>query len=137
VRRVHASQGGASVSYADGEQPRSPAQGLGLARTKPYTSHHGVPDWSIQRDDPAATTIELPPGTTSADVEAIKAIAVPFAKTSAPPARAPADYAIQVSRLNRGFLLDDDFLRQPSFLQLSGDVTLTPKQPEAVIWHAP
>jgi hypothetical protein len=27
-----------------------------------YTSHHDVPDWSIQRDDPAATTVELPPG---------------------------------------------------------------------------
>ena len=27
-----------------------------------YTSHHDVPDWSIQRDDPAATTIELPAG---------------------------------------------------------------------------
>ena len=102
-----------------------------------YTSHHGVPDWSIQRDDPAATTVELPPGATSADVEAIKAIAVPVAKTSAPPAPAPADYTIHVRRLNRGFLLDDDFLPQPSLLQWSGDLTLTPQQPEAVIWQAP
>ena len=47
-----------------------------------YTSHHEVPDWSIQRDDPAATTVELPPGATSADVEAIKAVAVPVANTS-------------------------------------------------------
>ena len=53
-----------------------------------YTSHHDVPDWSIQRDDPAATTVELPPGATSADVEAIKAVAVPVAKTSAAGARA-------------------------------------------------
>jgi hypothetical protein len=100
-----------------------------------YTSHHGVPDWSIQRDDPAATTVELPPGSTSADVEAIKAIAVPVAKTSEPPAPAPPDYTIHVRRLNRAFLLDDDFLPQPSFLQWSGDVTLTPQQPEAVIWE--
>src|SRR4051812_17951690 len=38
-----------------------------------YQSNHGVADWSIQRDDPAATTIELPPGTTRADVAAVKA----------------------------------------------------------------
>lgn len=102
-----------------------------------YTSHHDVRDWSIQRDDPAATTVELPPGATSADLEAIKAVAVPVPKTSAPPAPAPADYTIHVRRLNRGFLLDDAFLPQPSFLQWSGDVVLTPAQPEAVIWTAP
>jgi hypothetical protein len=100
-----------------------------------YASNHAVPDWSIQRDDPAATTVELPPGTTSADVEAIKAIAVPVASTSTPPA--PADYTIHVRRLNRGFLLGDDFLPEPSFLQWSGDVVLTPQQPEAVIWEGP
>jgi hypothetical protein len=102
-----------------------------------YTSHHDVPDWSIQRDDPAATTVELPPGSTSADVEAIKAVAVPVAKTSDPPAPAPSDYTIHVRRLNRGFLLGDDFLPEPSFLQWSGDVVLTPQQPEAVIWERP
>jgi hypothetical protein len=102
-----------------------------------YTSHHDVPDWSIQRDDPAATTVELPQGTTSDDIAAIKAIAVPVAKTSAPPAPAPSDYEIHVRRLNRGFMLDDEFLPQPSFLAWTGDVVLTPEQPEAVIWEAP
>jgi hypothetical protein len=101
-----------------------------------YTSHHDVPDWSIQRDDPAATTVELPPGTTSDDVAAIKAIAVPVAKTSDPPAPAPADYTIHVRRLNRGFLLGDEYLPQSSFVQWEGDAVLTPAQPEAVIWEA-
>jgi hypothetical protein len=101
-----------------------------------YTSHHDVPDWSIQRDDPAATTVELPPGTTQADIAAVKAIAVPVAKTSEPPAPAPTDYTIHVRRINRGFLLDDAFLPQPSFLQWGGDVVLTPAQPEAVLWEA-
>jgi hypothetical protein len=100
-----------------------------------YTSHHDVPDWSIQRDDPAATTVELPPGTTSDDVAAIKAIAVPVAKTSDPPAPAPADYTIHVRRLNRGFLLGEDHLPQPSFVAWEGDAVLTPAQPEAVIWE--
>jgi hypothetical protein len=101
-----------------------------------YTSHHEVPDWSIQRDDPAATTVELPPGTTSADIAAVKAIAVPVAKTAAPPAPAPSDYTIHVRRLNRGFLLDAAFLPQPSFLRWTGDAVLTSASPEAVIWRA-
>jgi hypothetical protein len=102
-----------------------------------YTSHHGVPDWSIQRDDPAATTVELPPGTATADIAAIKALAVPVAATGDAPAPAPADFAIHVRRLNRGFMLDDAHLPQPSFLQWEGDVVLTPAQPEAVLWTAP
>jgi hypothetical protein len=40
-----------------------------------YRSDHlgtgGAADWSLQRDDPAATTVELPPGTTSDDIAQI------------------------------------------------------------------
>jgi hypothetical protein len=92
-----------------------------------YESNHGVPDWSIQRDDPAATTIELPPGRTSADVEAVKAVAVPVG--------APGDYRIDVTSLNRGFFLGADFLPGSSFLTWSGSEVLTPARPEAVIWQ--
>ena len=53
------------------------------------------------RDDGRAAA-----GLDERDVEAIKAVAVPVAKTGDPPAPAPADY-IHVRRLNRGFLLDD------------------------------
>ena len=102
-----------------------------------YTSHHDVPDWSIQRDDPAATTVELPPGTAAADIAAIKAIAVPVAATGDTPAPAPADNTIHVRKLNRGFLLDEAHLPQPSFLQWDGDEVLTPARPEAVLWTAP
>jgi hypothetical protein len=92
-----------------------------------YTSHHGVPDWSIQRDDPAATTVELPQGTTAADVTAIKAIAVPVG--------APGRFSIDVTALNRGFLLGADYLPGASFVTWSGRETLTPERPEALIWH--
>ena len=92
-----------------------------------YSSNHEVPDWSIQRDDPAATTIELPPGRTSADVEAVKAVAVPVG--------APGDYRIDVTSLNRGFFLGTDFLPGTSFLSWSGSEVLTPARPEAVIWR--
>jgi hypothetical protein len=91
-----------------------------------YTTHHDVPDWSIQRDDPAATTVELPPGTTADDVTAIKAVAVPVGT--------PGDYTIHVRSLNRGFFLGQDFLPGASFLQWSGDEVLTPQRTEAVIW---
>jgi hypothetical protein len=92
-----------------------------------YSSHHGEPTWSIQRDDPAATTVELPPGTTADDVEAIKAVAVPVGTP-------PADWRIDVTSLNRGFFLGEDYLPGASFLTWGGTATLTPAQPTAVIW---
>jgi hypothetical protein len=94
-----------------------------------YQSNHGVPDWSIQRDDPAATTIELPPGTTRADIAAVKAVAVPVG--------AVPDYRITVTGLHRGFLLRRSFLPGKPLLDWSGTVTLTPTAPEAVLWRAP
>jgi hypothetical protein len=62
-----------------------------------YVSDHDIPDESIQRDDPAATTVELPPGANQGDVAAIEALAVPVG--------APTDYAITVTALNRGLFL--------------------------------
>jgi hypothetical protein len=93
-----------------------------------YSSNHGVPDSSIQRDDPAATTVELPAGTKPGDIEAVKAVAVPV---GAP----PADYRITVTSLSRGFFLGSAFLPGPSLFTWRGDVALTAAQPEAVIWQ--
>jgi hypothetical protein len=93
-----------------------------------YPSNHGIPDESIQRDDPAATTVELPPGTNPGTVAAIEAVAVPFG--------VPSDYAITVSSLRRGFFLSRTFVPRPSFVRWSGNVTLTPAQPAAVLWRA-
>src|SRR3954447_17882084 len=42
-----------------------------------FTSNHDVPDWSIQRDEPAATAIELPAGTAPSALAAVRAVAVP------------------------------------------------------------
>jgi hypothetical protein len=100
-----------------------------------YASNHAVPDWSIQRDDPAATTVELPAGTTPDDVESIRAVAVPVAAT-APPAPAPADYRIEVTALNREFMLGESYLPGQSFVAWQGSAVLTPAQPAAVIWSA-
>ncbi len=85
---------------------------IAVAVASPSPRHHDVPDWSIQRDDPAATTIELPAGTTPDRVQAIRAVAVPVAAT-APPAPAPADYRIEVTALNRGLMLGPSYLPGP------------------------
>ena len=92
-----------------------------------YTSHHGSASISIERDLPAATTIELPPGSTPKDIEAIKAIAVPNG--------APGDYRIDVTSINRGFLLGTDYLPTGSFVNWAGKETLTPQRTEALLWE--
>jgi hypothetical protein len=92
-----------------------------------------VPDSSIQRDDPAATTVELPPGTTPDRLEAIRAVAVPVAAT-APPAPALADYRIEVAALNRGFMLGESYLPGQSFVAWNGSAVLTRAQPVATLW---
>jgi hypothetical protein len=102
-----------------------------------YTSNHNVPDWSIQRDIPAATTVELPPGTTAADIESISAFAVPVDSNPNDGVPPPANYQITVTAINRAFFLSADYLPGASFIDWHGSVVLTPQRPEAVIWPAP
>ena len=95
-----------------------------------YTSHHETPDWSIQRDDPAATTVELPPGTTArrrrGDQGGRRAGRHPVRLHDPRPRAQP-----RVPARRR--------LPSPSPRSCSwtGDAVLTPQQPEAVIWEAP
>ncbi|MFF5296048.1 hypothetical protein [Paractinoplanes globisporus] len=91
-----------------------------------YLSNHVDPTWSIQRDIPAATTIELPAGTTLDDIAAVSARRVVVgADTGAP---------VHVTSLGRGFLLGPDYLPGPSLLDWTGDIELTTAAPEAVVW---
>jgi hypothetical protein len=98
-----------------------------------YRSDHlgtgGATDWSIQRDLPAATTVELPSGTTAADVTSIVAYRV--VNGSADPGN-----AVHVTGIIRGFLLGADYLPGASFLTWRGSVTLTAASPVATIWSA-
>ena len=98
-----------------------------------FSSHHDVPDLSIQRDDPAATTIELPAGTAASAVAAVRAVAVPVGTAAGPP---PADYRITVTALRRGFLLRRDYRPGRPLLDWSGNLTLSPATPAAVLWRA-
>jgi hypothetical protein len=94
-----------------------------------YRSDHLFPDRSIQRDVPAATTVQLPPGSAPSDIEQITAIRVPA--TAVDPGS-----AIDVQAINRAFFLDKDDQPQKSFLSGPAPATLTPSRPTAVLYSA-
>jgi hypothetical protein len=85
------------------------------------------PTWSLTRDDPAATTVELPAGTTVDDIAEVSVHRVV--------AGADTGAAVHVTALKRGFLLGPDYLPQPSFLTFSGDVVLDATTTSAVLWR--
>jgi hypothetical protein len=94
-----------------------------------YRSDHAQAGWTLQRDDPAATTVELPPGTTASDIEQL----VVFRSPNALPDNGDS---IQVERIDRAMFLDQNYLPQPYFLQnyaISG-VTLTADAPFQTVW---
>jgi hypothetical protein len=97
-----------------------------------YRSDHlgtgGSPTWSIQRDIAAATTVELPEGTTADDVGQVLVLRVPTGAD-------PGD-AVRVTGVGRAFFPDGSYLPQPSFLAWHGSVTLTPASPSAVVWSS-
>lgn len=92
-----------------------------------YRSDHGIADWSIKRDVPAATTVELPRGTTEADVVEVVArrVVVGGLDTGA---------SMTVTDINRAFFLDGSYLPRTSFIDWHGSVTLSPAQPTAALW---
>lgn len=100
-----------------------------------YTSHHGVADWSVVRDIPAATTVELPPGTREADVEWVSALAVPIDTNPRDDVPPPSQYRIVFTRVNRAFFLTEGYKPRRSFITWSGSTMLTPENPQAVIWR--
>jgi hypothetical protein len=90
-----------------------------------YRSDHSIPTSSVNRDGTAATTVELPPGTTASDIAEIDALRTPVTETGA---------ALTVTRVTRAFFLGQDYLPQPSFVDWTGSVTLTPQAPTAPLW---
>jgi hypothetical protein len=100
-----------------------------------FASNHDIPDLSIQRDIPAATTVELPLGTTAADIEAIKVFAVPVDSNPNDATLGPGDYRIGFTEMNRAFFLDSNYLPGSSFIDWNGDVVITPQNPEAIVWQ--
>jgi hypothetical protein len=94
-----------------------------------YTSNHGHPAWSLQRDGAAATTVQLPPGTRPSDIAEIDAIRVPAGKDSGA--------SIQVDAINRAFFLNGHDMPRHSFLSGPTPATLTVASPTAILYAAP
>jgi hypothetical protein len=93
-----------------------------------YRSDHLFPDRSIQRDLPAATTVQLPPGTEPSDIAQITALRVP---ATSPDTGATID----VQAINRAFFLGADDRPQQSFLSGATPATLTPQHSEDVLYQ--
>jgi len=91
-----------------------------------YRSDHLTAGWAIQRDLPAATTVELPVGTTAADIAQVVAIRTPSGSKD-------SGAAVTVTGINRGFFLNSSYLPQASFLSWTGSVVLTQGSPTAVL----
>ena len=91
-----------------------------------YRSDHLTADWAIQRDLPAATTVELPVGTTTADISRVLAIRTTSGKKD-------TGASVTVRAINLGFFLDASYLPRPSVLSWTGPVVLTPTSPSAVL----
>lgn len=115
--------------------PPASASGVGLAvdvtlKGDPttYTSDHGIAFWTIRRDDPAATTVELPVGTTAADVASISVRRVPIGTDDGA--------TLTVTDIQRGFFLGSSYLPGRSFVTWHGDRTLTVADPTAELWTA-
>jgi hypothetical protein len=92
-----------------------------------YRSDHDFPDRSLQRDVPAATTVQLPPGRKPSDIAQIVALRVPAT---------PVDTGatIKVQAINRAFFLTRADQPGRSFLSGPTPATLTPASPTAVLY---
>lgn len=126
------------VAFTHDTTPAGSAPGVGLrveVRLKgdppTYASDHGSTFGigTIDRNGPAATTVELPLGTRASDVASISVTRVPVGSTDN---GAP----LTVTDLRRAFFLSTTYLPRPSFAHWHGSVPLTVASPTAVLWPA-
>ncbi len=113
--------------------PPASAGGMGLAvdvrlkgRSTTYTSNHDIAFWTINRDGPAATTVELPRGTTARDVVSISVRRVPLGTDNGA--------TLTVTSIDRAFFLRRSYLPRPSFVHWHGSKILTTSVPTAELW---
>lgn len=113
-----------------GTPPVGPWVGLSvvvkLTDGRTFRSDHGKADWSIKRDVPAGTSVELPLGTTADQIKSISGDRmVVNGDTTA---------GVSVTDINRAFFLDAGHRPLASFVSWHGAVTLTAAAPTAVLW---
>lgn len=94
-----------------------------------YRSDHSQVGWGVQRTIPATSTVELPAGTTAADIARIDAVRVPYGRDDN---GAPET----VTSIGRAFFLAEDYRPGVSFLSGPVDATVTSSSPVATLWAA-
>lgn len=92
-----------------------------------YRSDRGRVDWSLQRDDPAATTVRLPHGTRASDIVEVVAIRTV--------AGVDPGSTITVNGVERAFLLGRDDRPGRAVPVRPKPVTLSAAAPEAVLYR--
>jgi hypothetical protein len=122
------------VAFDHDTTPAASEAGVGLAvdvrlagDPTTYSSDHQIPESSVNRDVPAATTVELPVGTTASDVVSVSVRRVPIGLTD-------NGATLTVTDVDRAFFLGSDYLPQPSFVSWHGSQQLTAASPTAVLW---
>jgi hypothetical protein len=93
-----------------------------------YTSSHGVPFFTINRDGPSATTVELPLGTTPRDISSISVRRTPIGPDNGG--------TLTVTDVERAFFLGSSYRPRPSFVSWQGSESLTAASPTAQLWPA-
>jgi hypothetical protein len=92
-----------------------------------YTSDHGIAFFSVNRDGPAATTVELPLGTRPRDIASISVVRTPIGTTD-------NGGTLTVTDVERAFFLGTSYRPKPSFLSWHGSKVLTQTSPTAQLW---
>ncbi|UGQ11817.1 hypothetical protein LO772_34475 [Yinghuangia sp. ASG 101] len=92
-----------------------------------YRSDNGHADWSLSRDDPAATTVRLPAGAKASDIAEIVAIRTVYG--------ADTGSSVTVNAVNRAFLLTADDRPDRALPVAFDPATLTAADPEAVLYR--
>jgi hypothetical protein len=123
------------VAVTHDTDPAGSAGGVGLAVDvtltggATYASDHDQALsilYTINRNGPAATTVELPAGTTADDIESIAVRRVPINTDNGA--------SLTVTALKRAFFLRSNYLPRSSFAHWHGSVTLTSGSPTATVW---
>jgi hypothetical protein len=123
------------VAVTHDTDPAGAAGGVGLAvdvrlqgdPTTYSSDHMTLPILlTVNRNGPAATTVELPAGTAAADVAFIAVRRVPIGTDSGA--------SLRVTHLKRAFFLGKNYLPRAAFARWHGSVTLTSGSPTAQVW---
>jgi hypothetical protein len=91
-----------------------------------FESDGGLPRFRVQRSGCFQAAVALPPGTTAASVSAMRVRADTRLPHEREPPLPPGSGAARLTRVNRLFLLGEDFTPGPSLLSWSGDAEMKP-----------